>query len=95
MNLYGSICLTDIPKELFRKADNGKVYLNLRIYERKEIGKFGHTHVASCAPRKDEQKEGVNYFCGDFKVSEPQQYAPPTPEQVAAMPPDENNDLPF
>lgn len=95
MNLYGSICLTDIPKELFRKADNGKVYLNLRIYERKEIGKFGHTHVASCAPRKDEQKEGVNYFCGDFKVSEPQQYAPPTTEQVAAMPPAEDNDLPF
>ena len=87
MNLYGSICLTDIPRELFRKADNGKVYLNLRIYERKEPGKFGHTHVANCAPRKDEQKEGVNYFCGDFKVSEPQQYAPPTPEQVAAMPP--------
>ena len=95
MNLYGSICLTDIPRELFRKADNGKVYLNLRIYERKEIGKFGHTHVASCAPRKDEQKEGVNYFCGDFKVSEPQQYAPPTPEQVATIPPAEPSDLPF
>lgn len=95
MNLYGSICLTDIPRELFRKADNGKVYLNLRIYERKEPGKFGHTHVASCAPRKDEQKEGVNYFCGDFKVSEPQQYAPPTPEQVAAMPPADEDSLPF
>lgn len=95
MNLYGSICLTDIPRELFRKADNGKVYLNLRIYERKEPGKFGHTHVASCAPRKDEQKEGVNYFCGDFKVSDPQQYAPPTPEQVSAMPPAEPADLPF
>lgn len=95
MNLYGSICLTDIPRELFRKADNGKVYLNLRIYERKEIGKFGHTHVASCAPRKDEQKEGVNYFCGDFKVSDPQQYAPHTPEQVAAMPPADEDSLPF
>ena len=95
MNLYGSICLTDIPRELFRKADNGKVYLNLKIWERKEPGKFGHTHVASCAPRKDEQKEGVNYFCGDFKVSDPQQYAPPTPEQVSAMPPAEPADLPF
>ncbi len=95
MNLYGSICLTDIPRELFRKADNGKVYLNLKIWERKEPGKFGHTHVASCAPRKDEQKEGVNYFCGDFKVSDPQQYAPPTPEQVSAMPPAEPDDLPF
>lgn len=95
MNLYGSICLTDIPRELFRKADNGKVYLNLKIWERKEVGKFGHTHVASCAPRKDEQKEGVNYLCGDFKVSEPQQYAPPTPEQVAAMPPADEDSLPF
>lgn len=95
MNLYGSICLTDIPRELFRKADNGKVYLNLRIYERKEPGKYGHTHTASCAPRKEERVEGVNYFCGDFKVSDPQQYAPPTPEQVAAMPPAEPDDLPF
>lgn len=95
MNLYGSICLTDIPRELFRKADNGKVYLNLKIWERKEPGKYGHTHVASCAPRKDEQKEGVNYLCGDFKVSDPQQYAPPTPEQVAAMPPAEPDDLPW
>lgn len=95
MNLYGSICLTDIPRELFRKADNGKVYLNLKIIERKEVGKYGHTHFASCEPRKDERQEGANYFCGDFKVSDPQQYAPPTPEQVAAMPPAEPNDLPF
>lgn len=95
MNLYGSICLSDIPKELFRKADNGKVYLNLRIYERKEVGKFGHTHVASCAPKKEEQIEGVNYFCGDFKVSDPQPYVPVSPEQVSQLPPATDDDLPF
>lgn len=40
-NYYGSICLTDIPKELIKTASNGKKYLNIDIYERKEVGKFG------------------------------------------------------
>lgn len=94
MNLYGSICISDVPKELFKKADNGKVYLNLRIYERKEIGKYGDTHVVSCAPKKEEQKEGVNYLCGSMKTSDPQQFTP-SPEQVSQLPPADDKDLPF
>lgn len=70
MNYYGSLCLSDIPKELLRKAENGKTYLNIRVVKRKEADKFGNTHFVSCAPKKDEQKEGVNYIFGHLKESE-------------------------
>lgn len=94
MNLYGSICISDIPTEQIRKASNGKLYVNLYINEKKEQDMYGNTHYASCAPKKEERVEGKKYFCGDFKVSKPYS-APPTPEQVAAMPPAEPDDLPF
>lgn len=66
---YGSICLSDIPKEVMRKAANGKVYVNISIAPRKEVGKFGHTHYITCRPKAEEVKEGVNYFIGDLKPS--------------------------
>ena len=91
MYLYGSMCLSDVPKELFRKADNGKVYLNLRIFARREEDKFGNTHIMSCAPKKEEQKEGVNYLCGSFKMVD----TTITPEQVEKLPAAADNDLPF
>ena len=98
MILTGSICLSDIPKELFKKvkcADGvERVYLNVAILERKEVSKFGHTHVMSCSPKKEERKEGVNYFCGDFKEYV-QQNNTPTPEQINDAPPVDDNDLPF
>lgn len=91
-NYYGSICLSDIPKELFRKAENGKVYLNIAVVERKETSQFGHTHFISCSPKKDERKEGVNYFCGDLKPFIPVQ---PTQEQINNSPSAPEDDLPF
>lgn len=93
MILYGSICVSDIPKELFKKADNGKIYLNIAVLERKEKSQFGHTHVISCAPKKEERKEELNYFCGDLKTYEQPQ--PVTTEQIAAAPPAVAEDLPF
>lgn len=69
MNYYGSICLSDIPREQMKAAENGKVYVNVRIVERREVGKFGDTHFISCSPKKEEQKEGVNYIIGNVKPS--------------------------
>lgn len=91
-NLYGSICVSDIPKELFKKADNGKIYLNIAVIERKETSQFGHTHFISCAPKQDERKEGVNYFCGDMKVFVPKT---PSPEQIDQAPQAAIDELPF
>jgi hypothetical protein len=48
----------------------------------------------TCSPKKEERKEGVRYFCGDFKEFV-QQNNTPTPEQINDAPPVDANDLPF
>ena len=96
---YGSICVSDVPKELFKKVKckDGKerVYLNIKICRRKEVSQFGHTHFVSCEPaNKEERKEGVNYIIGDMKEWIPQN-ASPSQEEIAAAQPANDNDLPF
>ena len=78
---YGSICLSDIPEDVKRHATNGKVYVNVSIAPRKEVGKFGHTHYISCRPK--EAKEGVNYFIGDLKPSAFEEQPTQVPQEVA------------
>lgn len=56
-----------------------------------------YTHFISCAPRKEERKDGVNYILGDLET---RTFAPatasPTPEQINDAPPaQQNDDLPF
>lgn len=52
-NLYGSICLSDIPKELMKKvmtAKGEKIFLNISIGEKKEPVTFDnrtYTHYVS------------------------------------------------
>lgn len=55
-NLYGSICLTDIPKELITVGKNGKKYLNVVINARREVSQYGYTHYikAYCKNRRFE-----------------------------------------
>lgn len=68
LKYLGSICLSDIPKDVIRKYDkNGKLYLSFAVMEREEPDKYGATHFISCSPRKEERKEGVNYIIGDLK----------------------------
>lgn len=86
-NLYGSICLSDIPKEEIKsvmcKDGVTRKFLNVRIIERKTPSQYGNTHFISCAPKKDDQKEGVNYFIGDLKTSasREERMQPQQPEQ--------------
>lgn len=99
--LLGSICLSDIPKEVMKKVmcKDGKerIFLNISVCERKTPATFGdktYTHFISCAPKKDERKEGVNYFIGDLQTYEPQPRTP-TAEQIANAPSVTDDDLPF
>jgi len=39
-----SICLSDLPKEKITTAKNGKKYINLVMWENREVDKFGNTH---------------------------------------------------
>lgn len=81
-NLFGSICLSDIPREQMKKVmcKDGKerIYLNIFIGEKKTPSTFDgkvFTHSVSCAPKKEERKEGVNYYIGDLQTYEPQPQA--------------------
>lgn len=76
--LTGSICLSDIPKELIKKVETKqidpatgkpitKMFLSLAVMELSEPSKFGDTHFISCAPKKEERIEGRNYIVGNFK----------------------------
>lgn len=102
--LHGSICLSDIPKELIKsvvcKDGITRKYLNVKVVERREPVTFGDrtfTHFLAAACRKDEQQEGKKYIWGDLRAYEQQaSFAPPTAEEIdAAQPVEDDNDLPF
>lgn len=94
--LFGSLCLSDIPKELIRtvKLKDGSVkkYLSISVLERKSPSKYGDTHFVSCAPKKEEQKEGVNYIFGDLKRWVDKRASTPV---SPAQPLQDDEDLPF
>ena len=99
--LIGSICLSNIPRSEMKKIKcrDGKerIFLNVAVVERKEKSQFGDTHFISCAPKKEERVEGVNYIIGDMKVWEPEPQIPTVEEIAAAQPfePGDDSDLPF
>lgn len=100
--LLGSICLSDIPREVMKKVmckdGKEKIFVNVAIMERKEPATFGdrtYTHFVSCSPKKEERKEGVSYFIGDLSEYKPQP-STPTAEQIEAAPAvSEEEELPF
>lgn len=62
-NLFGSICLSDIPREVMKKVmcKDGKerVFLNISVGSFKEPKDFNgkkYTHYVSCAPKKQTGK---------------------------------------
>lgn len=98
MILHGSICLSEIPREVMKKVlcKDGKerVFLNIAIIKRKEISQFGATHFLTCSPKIEERVEGVNYILGDLKEYIPRDV--PTPEEIDSSPSvSENEELPF
>lgn len=93
-NLFGSICLSDIPREVMKKVmcKDGveRVYLNISIGAFKEPKTFNdkkYTHYVSCAPKNAERKEGVNYYLGNLQTwDDTPQPARPTPEEINQAP---------
>lgn len=87
-NFYGSICLSDIPRECIISHANGKKYLNVDIRMRQTQSQFGHTHYIKVSPPKGViLPQGTNMFIGDLKPSQyqPDQTAQPTQNLVNAV----------
>lgn len=99
--LSGSICLSDIPKSQMRKVmcKDGKerIYLNVAVITKKQPQTFTsengvahtYTHFITCAPKKEERIDGVNYILGDLETRTF------TPHNAPSIAPGENPDLPF
>lgn len=86
-NLRGSLCLSDIPKELIKKGNNGKLYLNINVWAKREPFVFKgsdgsvrtYTHTIQCACPKEKQRTDVPkgyYYIGDLETRESQPSAP-------------------
>ena len=52
-----NICLTDIPKDLIRRASNGKDYINLNVTELREADERGNDHTISVFVPQDRREE--------------------------------------
>lgn len=101
-NLYGSICLSDIPKELITTSKNGKKYLNIEVNELRQPSQYGATHAVKMSVKKADRKEGVNYYIGNLKPSKfgndeptPQVATAPATEVAHIPEPTNDDDLPF
>ena len=68
-NLYGSICLSDIPRELITESKNGKKYLNIEVNQLQKPSQYGATHAVKMSVKKADRKAGVNYYIGNLKPS--------------------------
>lgn len=93
-NYFGSICLSDIPKELITTAKNGKKYLSVVVNRRREIGQYGHTHYIKVYTKKGTIATDTNLYIGELKPSEQDKGG----QAVKGFPkPDNRNneDLPF
>ncbi|PWB11835.1 hypothetical protein C5O24_03510 [Paramuribaculum intestinale] len=92
-------------RKVMCKDGKERIYLNVAVITKKQPQTFTsengvahtYTHFITCAPKKEERIDGVNYILGDLET---RTFTPqsPTPEDVANAPsiaPGENPDLPF
>lgn len=91
-----SICLSDIPKDRIKLANNGKKYLAITVQDLREADEYGNTHSLYCTQTKEEReaKEKRTYIGRGKEFVF--QSARPSVEQVAELPVAEDiDDLPF
>ena len=70
-NFYLDICLSDIPKERIKRANNGKSYVKLNIGERRTADEKGYDHYVSVYVPKEERHEGDRtIYVGSGKLRE-------------------------
>lgn len=98
-NILLDICLSDLPKENIKTAQNGKKYIKLVVAERKEADERGNDHFIKVYIPKEQRKEGDKpIYVGSGKASKPKETAPSQTAPTYDAPQnneDEEEDLPF
>jgi len=107
-NLFGSICLSDIPKELIQTSQsNGKKYLTICINEKKQVDEYGNTHYVKVYQKRDPANPvQAEVYLGNMKATEYGQQAQGQQPAIvassntnvgggAALQPQADGELPF
>ena len=94
-NYFGSICLSDIPKELITVGKNGKKYLSGVVNQRREVGQYGHTHYIKAYAKKGAVAPEVNLYIGELKPSGYDDAGGQQRYTAAPPPPQTDDSLPF
>ena len=115
-NLYGSIDLTKLGNvvrqhpELVRNVQfrDGSVHkiLNININQKYQTDQYGNVASVKVGVRRSEERQGVNYYFGELKISQHQQSAQsnsqapasassPAPAPSASHSETQGDELPF
>lgn len=90
----GSICLTELNNlaktghSAFSRAANGKVYVNINIWDNETEDKFGNTISLQVNPKKD--SPDTKAYIGNAKPAKARE-----PEPIEANSSEFEDDLPF
>ncbi|MDR2888168.1 MAG: hypothetical protein LBV26_09285 [Bacteroidales bacterium] len=89
-----NLCVSDIPRNKVKQADNGKKYINLILSERREPDMYGNTHTLIVSKTKEEREaSAATVYVGSGKLYHAK---PVTAEDIDNMPvADNTDDLPF
>lgn len=96
---YGSICVSEIIDQLkkqhscFLKAQNGKIYANVRVWLNDEEDRYGNVMSIQLSSKKDKQDKEGKVYLGNCKKSEPMEQ-PITHTDINNIS-NEIDDLPF
>lgn len=100
--LTGSICLSDIPKNLIYVSEkNGKKYIRITISKKSQLF-YGNTHQVQYSPTREEREGGINPIdIGNLVEWKKMDEQPPEVKKTAKASPapqtksEDTNDLPF
>lgn len=91
-----SVCLSDLPKDKIKLADNGKKYISLTVRDLQSADAYGNTHTLFVSQTKKEREAKANRTYVGRGKEVVFQSAQPSVEQVADLPVAEDiDDLPF
>ncbi len=105
-NLYGTIDLTklgnivrqhpELVREVTFKSGETHKVINVNINQKQQEDQYGNVAYVKVGVKKDDEKQGLNYFLGDLKVSKfGTEQKPQQQSQSYAPSPSNENDLPF
>lgn len=94
----GSVCLTDLIEKAKEKhsavsksASNGKIYVNVLLWENDAVDKYGNSHSLQLNSLKEKKETEGKVYVGNFKPVELKQQSMNTEVSASDLP----TDLPF